>query len=333
MCENTLSEDEVRTEYEACIQELDYWGCFVDRILNDYVSGCFKSKEHLQMRASHRVKDINSYLQKVLYRYQTNDPIHETTDKVGTRVVLLTRDDVGKVASFIQNSNHWVFVRKTRDSHKDIIKNPEAFTYQSEHFIVQPNDAYTTQVEKSILTCEIQLRTILQHAYAEISHDTIYKKPLFDNPSVVRKLASSMAFIEAADEKFIQIYQSMESNNYFQEIFQNQLISLYESVTEQYDKEEYSVETANLLLGIYSSDDLQQMSDNLDSFVKEPDNDIRGAIQEYKEHCLLFQHPIILVALYGIMNFQTTTKTRWPFSYESLTKVIAAMDISIDAVL
>ena len=65
----TLDENKVRADFQAIVGELDKWGAFVDEILNDYLKTCFPSKEHLQFEAHHRVKDIDSYCEKVILRY------------------------------------------------------------------------------------------------------------------------------------------------------------------------------------------------------------------------------------------------------------------------
>ena len=196
-----LKEEDVRQQFAEISKELDRWGAYVDKVLNEYLENCFFGHEHIQNHACHRVKDIDSYCEKVLLRYHFNNPLLETTDKVGTRVVLLDRNDVRLVSDFVRNSDAWVMQEQTRDTDDVILQQPDVFTYQSDHFIVKPKPEFKTIADRDLLTCEIQIRTILQHAYAEISHDTVYKKNSVTNNKAKRILASSMAMLETADEK------------------------------------------------------------------------------------------------------------------------------------
>ncbi|TOO37902.1 (p)ppGpp synthetase, partial [Vibrio parahaemolyticus] len=53
--------------------------------------------------------------------------------------------------------------------------------------------------------CEIQVRTLLQHAYAELTHDAVYKAKTVVEPEVHRTVAKSMALIETTDDFFSDV--------------------------------------------------------------------------------------------------------------------------------
>lgn len=331
MEKKTHNEEKLREEFLGIQDELEQWGKYVDSVLNEYVSNCFVSKEHLQMKACHRVKNVDSYCEKVLIRNKYENPILETTDKVGTRVVLLDRIDVEKVSDFIRECDKWVFEKQTRDTQSLIMKEPDMFTYQSDHFIVSPKEDYETSVNRSLLTCEIQVRTILQHAYAEISHDTIYKKSAVSNNKAKRMLASSMAFIEAADEKFLQIYNELNRKNDFYESLLDNLSDLYKSIVTDYIEDSKNNTLAIRLLNIYSWNDQQQIADEIQSFVFNPENYLQYIIPDYLKKCFLFHYPAVLIALYGIRMIQQTTYSNWPFTSETLDAIMESMNISKDS--
>lgn len=326
----SIDEHKARTDFEGLKPALSDWGKYVDEILNEYLTTTFPSREHVQQSACHRVKSIESYCEKVLHRKAYDNPLLDTTDKVGTRIILLTKDDVQKVSDFILECKKWCFVDRSRDSLSEIIANPEMFTYQSEHFIIRPLDDYATEVDRKLLTCEIQVRTILQHAYAEISHDTIYKKAVGDNPKVKRMLASSMALIEAADEKFCQIYSVMASERTPDMEFQETLISLYKECVSQYDENTYRIDIANMLLKIYSKSERDAMGKNIKDFFLSEKEMIASAIDTYQSQSVLFRQPIVIVAFYGIINCQQKLYNEWPFSYEDFECVAHGMDISME---
>lgn len=325
----SIDEHKAKTDFEGLIPALSVWGEYVDNVLNKFLATAFSSREHVQQTACHRVKSVESYCEKVLTRKSYATPLLDTTDKVGTRVILLTRDDVQKMSEFILKCKNWCFVERSRDSLSEIIENPEMFTYQSEHFIVKPLDNYDTAVDRDLLTCEIQIRTILQHAYAEISHDTMYKKAVSDNPKVKRMLASSMALIEAADEKFCQIYSAMASERTPDMEFQEILISLYKECVPLYDENTYRIDIANILLKIFSENERNTIRKSIKDFFLSEKEMIASAINTYQSQSVLFCQPIVIVAFYGIINCQQKLYNEWPFSYEDFERVAHGLDISM----
>ena len=327
----TPSEEQVRSEFLALKPELEKWGMIVDEILNAHLRVAFASREHVQREACHRVKEIESYCQKVLLRKSSPNPILEITDKVGTRVVLLTSCDVEQISQFVIGCDRWLVKEQSRDYLDEIFHEPSVFGYQSNHFIVQPLEEYKTDADRNLLTCEIQVRTILQHAYAEISHDTVYKKTSVDNPKAKRMLASSMALLEAADEKFNQIYKEINSMNTFYYSMQVNLVKMYKSFVPDYNENDYNTKLAMMLLNMYTIDQLKQISEKIEEFVDDDKERIGEQIKFYKDKSIIFKHPIVLVALYGISELQTTTWSNWPFSYAAIEDVVSAMGYSIDS--
>lgn len=326
----SIDENKVRDDFEELKPALSDWGKYVDEVLNEYLATAFPSREHVQQRACHRVKSIESYCEKVLHRKAYDNPLLDTTDKVGTRIILLTKNDVQKVSDFISKCKKWCFVDRPRDTISEIITNPEMFTYQSEHFIVKPLDDYDTEVDRELLTCEIQVRTILQHAYAEISHDTIYKKDVDDNSKVKRMLASSMAFIEATDEKFCQIYNAITSEQTPNMEFQQILISLYKECVSQYDENTYRIDIANMLLKIFSKSERDTMGKSIKDFFLSEKEMIASAIITYQSQSVLFRQPIVIMAFYSIINYRQKLYNEWPFSYEDFERVAHGLDISME---
>lgn len=327
----TPKEGVVRSEFLSLIPELDKWGNFVDGILNDFLEKNFTSPERIQRKAQHRVKNIESYCEKVLLRKPSSNPISTTTDKVGTRVVLLTTKDVEVVSNFIKDNKNWTFVEQSRDYHHEIFEEPELFSYQSDHFIIKPLTTYKTSANRDFLTCEIQVRTLLQHAYAEISHDTIYKHASVDNRKAKRALASAMALLEAADEKFIQVYNEINSMASFYDILKNKLIAYYKQFVPTYNEKDYNMELSMILLKMFNKDEQLQINEDIDSFVKNEYESIKEQIEYYYDKSILFKHPIVIVAMYGIIMLQNTTWNNWSLSFDSLVDVMTSMNISVDS--
>lgn len=325
-----IDELKTREEFVALQPELEKWGTYVDEVLCKFLEEAFPSCEHVQMKPHHRIKNVDSYCEKVLIRKPKEHPLLETTDKVGTRVVLLDTADVSKVCEFIEQCKDWKVQEHAKDIEQIISEHPEEFTYQSDHYIVRPKKSYQAGCEIQVLTCEIQVRTILQHAYAEISHDTMYKKDISLSNQYKRKLASSMAFLEAADEKFVQIYKGMEEYNDNRTVLQNNLIVAYKTVITDYNESTYNVEIALPLIKLLEEKEIKEFNEDLNGFMQKKGDLVQSAIKNYKDVDILFRHPVIVMALYMIINYQDTLIKNWPYNYGSLVHVVNGMNLSDD---
>ena len=155
-----------------------------------------------------RVKSFNSYYRKVL-RLKSEEAeknsFVELTDMMGIRVICAFLEDLSEVEQQIKAN----FVVKEVE-YKGAQQSFREFGYESVHVLVSiPKDCMPEQCELPLpetLVCEIQIRTILQDAWAEVEHELIYKSEFtpFDMP-LRRKLASMNASLTLADIIFQEI--------------------------------------------------------------------------------------------------------------------------------
>ena len=161
--------------------------------------------EFLKIPAKCRLKEDGSLLDKAFYRpgKDYSDPYNQIEDKVGVRFVVLLLKDIKEICNVVQEHNIWVFdACKHFDEDKE--RDPLLFTYQSVHYIRKPKelmDIDGLSIPAST-SCELQIRTLLQHAHAELTHDAIYKAKRTVQPKVQRTVAKSMALIETTDDFF-----------------------------------------------------------------------------------------------------------------------------------
>lgn len=189
----------------------------------------------IKVTSEPRVKSIESALGKV-GRKGYDNPVQQMTDLVGVRFVVLLSDDIDTIGEIIQKNEHWVSI-VSKDYHEDINNNPKLFDYQSKHFEVRPKSDF--RISEILVTtdmcCEVQVRTLLQHAYAELVHDSVYK-PVGPVPKKAeRQIARSMALMETTDELFCSTMQLLYDTNKPRNDFLDGLVSLYKIVIgEQY---------------------------------------------------------------------------------------------------
>lgn len=129
----------------------------------------------------------------------------EITDIAGLRIITYFEDEVNKIAELI--SKEFEIDKKNSIDKRSVIE-PNEFGYMSLHLVVELNNSRKELTEyrrfKS-MKAEIQIRTILQHAWAEIEHDLGYKSSI-EVPRDIRRTFSRIAgILETADREFVTV--------------------------------------------------------------------------------------------------------------------------------
>lgn len=128
-----------------------------------------------------RAKQTTSLLKKLEDRgiAETTTLENDIKDLAGCRVIFYTNSDVTRfINSGIINQNFEVLEVKLHHPRREI--EDVAELYISNHYIVRlPPEriALHGYARFDGMRCEIQIQTILNHAWAEMAHDTIYKAP------------------------------------------------------------------------------------------------------------------------------------------------------------
>ncbi len=128
---------------------------------------------------STRVKSLKSFLKKLEKKGwpQFYYPTEVVQDLVGARAICWFIDDCEGILQLISSSNHL----KIQGAIEDYIKNPKPTGYRSIHFLTDVSyDSVQRQDEKVVITnealiCEIQIRTKLQDAWGDVTHEFHYK--------------------------------------------------------------------------------------------------------------------------------------------------------------
>lgn len=284
----------------------------------------------LTVQPSVRVKDVDSFIWKAQYRDKGYpDPLVDITDKVGVRVVVLLQECVDEVCAFISDATRSWKVRQDQNYLEQRERKPEQFLYQSQHFIAWPksNQAIPGLPVSSAITCEIQVRTLLQHAYSELSHGTTYKGRLGDNRGVRRQLARSMALIETTDDIFAQVADKLVAEEAPMTELLTQLSALYAELV-------CHVPVANARMNQHILDALSPLIEDIDdvpnavrSFIDE-DPEWRYVIEKWAERDLLFRQPVVTLMMYLARANPTGLRDEWPLNSERYENLLVSMNIS-----
>ncbi|MCZ7470271.1 RelA/SpoT domain-containing protein [Agrobacterium sp. O3.4] len=160
-----------------------------------------------------RTKDGQKLVEKAFYRNKNYaNPYKDITDKVGTRFVVLLGSEIPIVEKALTSIKGWYF-SKDRDYEEEQKKNPLQFDYAAVHYVVRPeaNVEFEGVQIPADTPCEVQIKTILQHAYSELTHDTIYKPQIEATPMMQRNAAKAMALLEATNDYFEKVAEDVNN--------------------------------------------------------------------------------------------------------------------------
>jgi predicted RNase H-like nuclease/ppGpp synthetase/RelA/SpoT-type nucleotidyltranferase len=157
-----------------------------------------------------RTKSVTSFAEKaartrdgaLLY----TDPLREITDQIGVRVITYVHGDVAAVAGLLGDQ---VVVRDDRDMGEETASEGR-FGYASRHLLIELDAARESQAAYDQLPgrqVQVQIRTVLQHAWAEFEHDIRYKGTVPDEHvrDFDRRFTLAAGLLELADREFSTI--------------------------------------------------------------------------------------------------------------------------------
>jgi putative GTP pyrophosphokinase len=159
----------------------------------------------------HRTKELEHFREKITRPGKSyEDPINEITDLSGLRIVVRQLSDVSKVIEIIRSE---FSVDDDNSVYKSAELNVDQFGYTSVHLVVGLNTGRASLTEwRSFkeLKSEIQVRTILQHAWAVISHTFDYKVDTDIPREFRRQLFRLSALFELADEELDHLVENIQ---------------------------------------------------------------------------------------------------------------------------
>jgi len=149
-----------------------------------------------------RIKQFPSYYKKYLNLLKADGAPPLITDLMGIRIVCPFIEDLLLVENLIKE--HFEVTEVDRKEHSNAFKE---FGYEAIHLLIRiPADIARVRGDTGTDVAEIQIRTVLQDAWAEVEHEIFYKAEFnpIDTP-MKRKLAAVNASLTLADSVFQEI--------------------------------------------------------------------------------------------------------------------------------
>lgn len=189
---------ETDIEIQALIERYKHLEKFVSERLHNIFAD-----SGLMIHVTHRIKTPDSIKGKLDRKPNEYSSIYEIYDILGFRVICYMSTDVDLAAKLIADKFR-VDWNRSKDKRKII--DARSFGYLALHYVCALPE---NESELSDLWFEIQIKTILQHCWAEIEHDLGYKSE-FEVPRDIRRSFSKAAsLLETADDIFVYIRKSL----------------------------------------------------------------------------------------------------------------------------
>lgn len=283
-------------------------------------------KKIFKILPSYRVKDTKSAVEKI-ERKNYSDPHKQITDIVGIRFVVLLESEIDIVEKALLMLQSFTF-SKDREPLFEISANPESFNYKSLHYVIRNSSDLHIDgcLIKSQTPCEVQIRTLTQHAYAEFVHDRVYKNNNKPSAKMRRLVARAMAMLEATDEIFKEALGDLNSRtadiNEFERIFADE----YKLIFSEYDKEK-NASHSRIFFETYEN---ILCNANIES-IKEIFRSNINFIRDNRSDNNLFSQHYVGVVFWILMNHETETIHKWPLACYSndLESIASKLGISI----
>lgn len=192
--------NQYRTNLETYLELED----FVAQKLDDLI----KHDRFFVLEVAHRTKSVSSLEDKLTRKLGKYKSLNDITDLCGFRIITYFSDTVDEITGKL--AEEFIIDRKNSIDKRASLQVNE-FGYMSVHFVCSLKDEdLKAHPEYKDIHFEIQIRSILQHAWAEIEHDLGYKSE-FGIPKPVRREFSRVAgLLEIADNQFIELRNNVK---------------------------------------------------------------------------------------------------------------------------
>jgi len=197
------------------LKNQNYYKKLAEKVEN-IISEILLEKEIEFHQVTYRCKTIDSFSKKIeKQKYNSSEDI---TDIAGIRIICYVEDTIPQICEIIENNFE---IDKDNSLDKGQQLGLDKVGYKSVHYVAKlpASRINLTEYKKfKDLKFEIQIRTILQHSWAEIEHDRNYKFGGELPPKIQRRFKLLAGLLELADNEFNNI--SQEIDKYSEEVKQ-----------------------------------------------------------------------------------------------------------------
>lgn len=192
-------------EYSEAVEGLDQYGPILCSLIEELLRQAGIKFQHV----GYRVKSAESAVRKISLKTGSRLSLTNLTDLLGVRVITYFPHDVDKAADVIRDEFD---IDEENSVDKRKLLDFDRFGYMSLHVIASltPTRNHLAEYKRfSNTKFEVQIRSVLQHAWAEIEHDLGYKTEEAIPDEMRRSFSRLAGLLEIADEEFERIRKAL----------------------------------------------------------------------------------------------------------------------------
>jgi ppGpp synthetase/RelA/SpoT-type nucleotidyltranferase len=196
--------EQISEQVKAYVREFPHYKTYAEALKRVLQRTCEVSIPEVLVQA--RPKSVPSFVEKYIRKFERYpDPVRQMTDLCGGRVIVQTLEQVKAVKLFVEHN----FAIIERDD-KGLLLSEDKFGYRDMHYLVKLLPGRERVIGLTEEECqeiggrvaELQVRSLVQHAWADILHDRMYKAPLRLSAEAKRTGALLAAIMEDGDRSF-----------------------------------------------------------------------------------------------------------------------------------
>ena len=202
----TLSEEEIHEHSNWYTNEYDTYKKLAEKI-KELLIEMLQSRKIPYHYIDARPKEISDFEMKLRIGITYNPK--NMQDLAGIRVICYVKTDVENVCKILENKDNFE-IDYNRSHDRSKILGEDKMGYSSIHYVAKLSESRTRHEENKRYVgkfFEIQVRTILQHAWAEIQHDEMYKNSEKLDAELKRRFYLVSSILETADNEFNTLHQ------------------------------------------------------------------------------------------------------------------------------
>jgi len=205
-----------RNQMEAFVRVHRHYGVYA-RVLKEILEKAAAKYAPLAIVQT-RPKLLSGFAEKMFRKRaqgRYTDAVNRITDLCGGRVIVPTVSEIRAISRFIEEHFEIDWDNTVDVSHR---LKPAEFGYRAVHYIIKfkrgvfPTKDIDVQIPEEVyeLKAEVQVKTILEHAWGVFAHDRAYKGAFKIPQKWEREMARLAAVLESVDDSFARIQDGLE---------------------------------------------------------------------------------------------------------------------------
>ena len=286
--------------------------------------------EGIFAEVQHRAKDMDSLIKKLIKK--PHHSYKSLPDKAGIRVIVRHIHEIDSILAIAAE----LLDRDTPENKATLLK-PDTFGYLSVHaqIRIRAGHELSATYPSDQFQVEMQVRTLAQHLWAEMAHNTVYKSESMIEPldsRIQRRLYMLAGMVELADYEFDRIEKEMPTVPEFQLL--KSLERSYYKLTVRRSDPELSLDVIHLLLPLYNEKP-EVVAAHLEEFFTQNEellHQIYERAEEVPDHSVFLFQPEALMIFDLLKKERLSVRESWVAKYpvRELERIALALGMTFE---